>query len=148
MLSDIQIQRMKDRELVCCSHLLDFCTRHLVIQNKSEFISDTSRPILSYHLVPPLTTRRYFGLSLRSVCVCVCVCVCVRAGGGEKFCTRHCSNTRTIGKDRRSGSRASDPHSESLDESQRRAPFSRCALLECRRIPTVLRYYRLTRNFA
>ena len=35
------------------------------MQDKSEFISDTSRPILSYHLVPPLTTHRYFGLGLR-----------------------------------------------------------------------------------
>lgn len=53
MLSDLKIQRMKQRELDCSSHLLDFCTRHLVIEDKSEFISDTSRPILSYHLVPP-----------------------------------------------------------------------------------------------
>lgn len=67
MLNDLQIQRMKQREIVFCSHLLDFCTRHLVIQDKSEFISDTSRPILSYHLVPPRVTGRYFGLSLKCV---------------------------------------------------------------------------------
>lgn len=125
ILSDLQIQRMKQWELVCCSHLLDFCTRHCVIHDKSEFISDTSRLILSYHLVPPLTTHRYFGLGLRS------------GGGGRvtKFCTRHYSNTHTIGKDREvvGARRLTDPHSECLDDSQHRAPFSRCAILKCGR---------------
>jgi hypothetical protein len=56
-------------------------------------------------------------------------------GRVTKFCTRHYSNTHTIGKDREvvGARRLTDPHSECLDDSQHRAPFSRCAILKCGR---------------
>jgi hypothetical protein len=68
---------------MCCSHLLDFCTRHSSVQDRSEFISNTPRPILSYHLVPPLAAPCYFGWRL--------------GGGGAEFCTRYYAATHSIG---------------------------------------------------
>jgi hypothetical protein len=89
---------MKERELVCCSHLLDFCTRHLVIQGKIRIhirYAET-HPIIS--LSSPTHNTSLFWFEFEK---------CVLGGGGgggEKFCTRHYLNTHTIGKDRRGGS--------------------------------------------
>jgi hypothetical protein len=69
---------------MCCSHLLDFCTRHSGMQDKSEFISNTPRPILSYHLVSPTLTAALFWLTLG------------RRADAE-FCTRYCAATHSVG---------------------------------------------------